>query len=92
MIVIRFFALLLELLLAYVVARAFVSGVAGGLGIRSGRTPPPPPAGPGEELVRDPVCNTFVLRSRALVAAVEGRTVHFCSPACRDKARGRGAA
>lgn len=40
-----------------------------------------------EDLVRDPVCNTYVPRSRALSATIEGRTEHFCSEACRDKAR-----
>lgn len=38
------------------------------------------------ELVRDEMCNTFVPRSRALVAQVGGRTAHFCSSACRDRA------
>ena len=39
------------------------------------------------ELVRDEVCNTYLPRSRALAADVGGRTAHFCSPACRDRAR-----
>ena len=45
------------------------------------------PARTAEDLVRDPVCNTYVPRSRALTAVVEGRTEHFCSEACRDRAR-----
>jgi YHS domain-containing protein len=40
-----------------------------------------------EDLVRDPVCNTYVPRSRALSAVIEGRSEHFCSEACRDRAR-----
>lgn len=54
--------------------------------------PPPaprsaaPPPRPLEDLVRDRVCNTFVPRSRALLAVVDGRDEHFCSAACRDKA------
>ncbi len=44
-------------------------------------------AGAVEDLVRDPVCNTYVPRSRALTAAIEGRPEHFCSEACRDRAR-----
>ena len=39
------------------------------------------------EMVRDRVCDTFVPRSRALVAVVDGREQHFCSPECRDRAR-----
>jgi hypothetical protein len=38
-------------------------------------------------LVRDRVCNTFVPRERALRARVGGREEHFCSAACRDRAR-----
>jgi hypothetical protein len=39
------------------------------------------------DLVRDRVCDTFVPRSRALMAVVDGREQHFCSPACRERAR-----
>jgi len=38
------------------------------------------------ELVRDPVCNTYVPRARAVVARVGGRDEAFCSAACRDRA------
>jgi YHS domain-containing protein len=34
-------------------------------------------------LVRDPVCGTYVVRSRALTSVSNGSTVHFCSDACR---------
>lgn len=40
-----------------------------------------------EDLVRDPVCKTYVPRSRALSAVIEGRPEHFCSEECRDRAR-----
>lgn len=53
---------------------------------RSGRAGRPTPR-TAEDLVRDPVCNTYVPRSRALAAVVEGRPEHFCSEACRDRAR-----
>ncbi len=52
-------------------------------------------AGPGparrevrapEDLVLDRVCRTYVPRSRAVVARVDGREEHFCSAACREKA------
>jgi YHS domain-containing protein len=45
------------------------------------------PARKVEDLVRDPVCHTYVPRSRALTAVVEGREEHFCSEACRERAR-----
>jgi len=45
-------------------------------------------AGPpvAEDLVRDPICHTYVPRSRALTAFVQGHEEHFCSEACRDRA------
>jgi hypothetical protein len=39
------------------------------------------------ELVRDRVCNTFLPRERALTVVVDGHEEHFCSTACRDRAR-----
>lgn len=46
------------------------------------------PSGPAAtEMVRDRVCDTFVPRSRALMAVIDGREQHFCSPECRDRAR-----
>ena len=44
---------------------------------------------PATEMVRDRVCDTFVPRSRALVAIVDGRDQYFCSPECRERARRR---
>ena len=46
----------------------------------------PRPA-PATDMVRDRVCDTFLPRSRALVAMVDGREQHFCSAQCRDRAR-----
>jgi len=41
------------------------------------------------QMLRDPVCGTFVVPDRA-VMLVEGRTrVAFCSEACRDRYRAR---
>ena len=44
---------------------------------------------PATEMVRDRVCDTFVPRSRALMAVVDGRDQYFCSPECRERARRR---
>jgi YHS domain-containing protein len=42
-----------------------------------------------DELVKDPVCQTYVVMSRAIRTEIGGATVHFCSRDCRDKyARG----
>ena len=45
-----------------------------------------PAHGTATDLVRDHVCNTFVPRDRALPGVVGGRTEHFCSAECRDRA------
>ena len=42
---------------------------------------------PGGELKRDPVCGTYVAANTALTRTVGGKTIHFCSPACRDNYR-----
>ncbi len=41
---------------------------------------------PATEMVRDRVCGTFLPRSRAVVAVVDGRERYFCSHACRERA------
>lgn len=49
-------------------------------------TPPQPKAAPqGGELRRDPVCGTYIPEATAIKAKIRGETIHFCSPACRDK-------
>jgi YHS domain-containing protein len=35
-----------------------------------------------DELVKDPVCQTYVVRSRALPRLVDGVQRHFCSERC----------
>ncbi|TYO99239.1 YHS domain-containing protein [Geothermobacter ehrlichii] len=41
----------------------------------------------GEEMVRDPVCGTYVPRSDAVQARIRGRLAFFCSTECRDAYR-----
>jgi YHS domain-containing protein len=36
----------------------------------------------GDELVKDPVCQTYVVRSRALARRERGAEVYFCSAEC----------
>ena len=43
----------------------------------------------GVQMVRDPVCGTFILPDRAVRLVEGGRDVHFCSTGCRDKYRAR---
>ena len=73
-----FFLFLVRIVVRWL-ARAFTS--------RNASRPAPAPASrPLEELVRDRICNTFVPRSRAVLAVVGGHEELFCSAACRDKA------
>jgi YHS domain-containing protein len=83
--------LILFLVLAIIVGRAFwrlVDGIVAGVsgrpldGSRS-------VAQHGVQMVRDPICGTFLLPDRALVLSVGGTRLFFCSDACRDKYRAR---
>jgi uncharacterized protein len=81
--------LVLFIVLGVIVARAFwrlidgiVEGVKGGQPRGSSRVPTR-----GVQMVRDPVCGTFVLPDHALTAVDRGGRVFFCSAACRDKFR-----
>jgi hypothetical protein len=71
-----FVLMVVRLVLRFVVA--VVQGYRG--------TPAETRAPAAMDLVRDRMCNTFVPRDRALTAVIGGRTEHFCSPACRDRA------
>lgn len=72
-------------LFVLVIWRALRSLLAGVIqGASSPRSAPPGPPEKGETMVRDPVCGTFVLPSRA-VSTRDRRGVHyFCSDRCRQ--------
>jgi uncharacterized protein len=77
--------LLLFFLLRYVLKTV-------GASMRSAVTPADPrskvpPARAGGELMKDPVCGTYVSAASAVKREVGGETLHFCSTACRDKYR-----
>jgi hypothetical protein len=87
--VIQLLALALRAALVLFFVRLFLRFVAAVVRGYKGESPSRPDALPrGGDLVRDRVCNTFVPRSRALEARVDGETQYFCSPACRDSALG----
>ena len=74
---------LIFLVLIFFVARAvwrLVYGIAEGL---SGSADSKPPT--AMPLVRDPVCGTFVVPSRALTSGSGRDMQFFCSERCRDK-------
>lgn len=39
-----------------------------------------------DELVKDPVCKTYVVKSRALSRVDDGEVRYFCSPECARRA------
>jgi YHS domain-containing protein len=86
---------ILLLILFIVVARVFwrvVDGVVEGLTGRSGSTGGSGSTGvPGRgvQMVRDPVCGTFVLPDRAVILTVGRQRLYFCSDSCCDKYRAR---
>ena len=41
------------------------------------------------QLVRDPVCGTYIQQSRALRGEADGKTHYFCSEECKEKFAGR---
>ena len=80
--------LLLLLVLLIIVAR-MLSRIVRAFrdGMQQGVPGSPRVPAQGVQMVRDPVCGTFVLPERA-VTLLHGRTrLHFCSDACRDKYR-----
>ena len=50
--------------------------------MRRGSLPAGRAAGPTDELVKDPVCQTYVLRSRAVSRPGPQGPRYFCSDAC----------
>ena len=83
--------LILVALAVFVLIRALwrlMGGVIEGL---SGKSPDSRMPQSGVQMVRDPVCGTFVVPDRAVTLAERGRQIYFCSSRCRDAYR-RGAA
>jgi YHS domain-containing protein len=44
-----------------------------------------PPVRPGGVLHKDPVCGTYVSADTGIAQTIDGQTVYFCSPECRDR-------
>lgn len=79
----------LLLLLCIFVARVFWRIVDSFIEGLTGQARRPGVPQQGVQMVRDPVCGTFVMPDRA-VSIVDGRTRYFfCSDSCRDAFRAR---
>jgi YHS domain-containing protein len=85
------FSWLLRLILLLIVLRMvfrFLRGLMAGMA--GPRVPPGTRAGAQAAalpLVKDPVCGTYVVRSKALAAVAGSETAWFCSEQCRDRWR-----
>jgi YHS domain-containing protein len=81
--------LVLFIVLAIFVARAFwriVDGVIEGL---TGQPRRSGVVSRGVQMARDPVCGTYVVPDRSLAIADGRGQVFFCSTVCRDKYRAK---
>jgi YHS domain-containing protein len=80
--------LVLPLLLFWLlrsILRSMFAGVNSQVATKPGRRVPP--VSLGGELKKDPVCGTYVSADTSVTKRINGQTLHFCSPACRDKYR-----
>jgi YHS domain-containing protein len=77
---IRFLLLALLFFLGYTLFQVLTRSLTG----RPGGKKPAAGTRDGEEMVRDPQCGTYLPRSDAVTAVIQGRTHHFCSAACRE--------
>jgi YHS domain-containing protein len=79
---VRFLALGVLVLLLFLMVRASVYAFLGGL--HGARRLDPRRAG-RDELVKDPVCETYIPRRKAIARGSGPATRYFCSAACADK-------
>ncbi len=94
------FRAILEMLipiLVLLVARAMFGSVMKGFGAaasgafqqqqqpRPGQADPPKETSRAGELHKDPVCGTYVSESTSFRRQLSGKTVYYCSDACRQK-------
>ena len=85
----RYLLLFLLVILVTRAARRIVGGVMRGLAGQSQHRAGGGVPTRGVQMVRDPVCGTYVLPDRALMLAEGSRNLFFCSAECRDKYRAR---
>jgi YHS domain-containing protein len=76
---IRFVLFSLLITLAVRAALRFFAGVVEGASGAGGRSAPPATT----KMVKDPVCGTYVVPSKALTASRGDQTAWFCSPECQ---------
>jgi len=68
------------------ILRSMFGGASSQVAAKPAR-PMPTTVSPGGELRKDPVCGIYVSADTSVTKRINGQTVQFCSPACRDKYR-----
>ncbi len=77
----RIFVLALVIWIAYFVAKSIwksLSAPSGPQDEMRGRTT-------DAELIRDPQCGAYFLKTKGIKGVVEGKVIHFCSEKCYDE-------
>jgi YHS domain-containing protein len=84
----------LDVIVTFLVVRAIwkllqgvMIGLSGDAGPRRSSSAGPPAQ--GVQMVRDPICGTYVIPERALSIRDGRQPVYFCSETCRDKYRAK---
>lgn len=72
--------LLIWVLLGFVIYSVFQAVLRA---INAPGRPPNEKTSRGEDMVKDPQCGTYLPKSDAVPAQMNGRTIYFCSPACQ---------
>jgi YHS domain-containing protein len=80
--VLRFLVLLIAGFLLFLVIRATVMSFFAGLRGGPGRGRRRPGSGTRDELVKDPVCGTYIPRGKAVARQTDSGPRYFCSGAC----------
>jgi len=83
----RFLVWAVLVLVVWRAVRRLLAGIAQGAATPRPRAATAPDK--GELMVRDPVCGTFVLPSRAVAVSDRTGTHHFCSDTCRQAYQSR---
>ena len=79
-----FVRLILAVIIVYVIYR-IGKAIALPLSEQRRKFPRRPTAIEDEDMVQDPYCHTYVPLSSAYKAAVDGKTLYFCSKECFEK-------
>ena len=79
----RFLFLCLLIYLGYRVVKGFLTPAPGPSATRPERQNDMTPV--DDVMVKDPFCQTYIPQRDGIRQVIDGKTVFFCSPECRDK-------